>query len=198
MKKELPALIGLGLAVLFSGTGCSDPDRAILARLDASGRARFESGRRVSTPCWTCHDLAGTVKKVGPSLLGLYGRRSGQAPGYVGSDAMRAASIVWDDRMLGAFLSDPGGFVPGNRMVSPGLRDPAALSDLLFYLRLVTRPGAREAGAFRPPARISTLAEALSPGDVTRGLGKGDFRHDARGRREGHSPMIMASHPEKE
>ena len=58
--------------------------------------------------------------------------------------ALRAASIVWDDRMLRAFLRNPAGFVPGNRMVSPGVRDAARLEDLLFYLRHVTEPGARE------------------------------------------------------
>lgn len=123
---------------------CSDPDRAILARLDEPEQARFRNGQRVAVPCWTCHDLAGTVKKVGPSLQGLYGRMSGHAPGYTGSAEMRAASIEWDDRMLSAFLRDPSGFVPGNRMVSPGIRDPAALSDLLFYLRHVTPVGARD------------------------------------------------------
>jgi hypothetical protein len=29
-------------------------------------------------------------------------------------------------------------------MVSPGVRDAAALQDLLFYLRHVTEPGARD------------------------------------------------------
>lgn len=132
------------LVLVAAALACSDPDAAILARLDGADRARFEAGRRAALPCWTCHDLAGDVKKVGPSLVGLYGRRSGIGPnGYVGSDAMRAASIVWDDRTLAAFLSDPGGFVPGNRMVSPGVRDARTLSDLLFYLRHVTEPGAR-------------------------------------------------------
>ena len=128
-------------------TGCSDPDKEILARLDSPSQARFKAGRKVAVPCWTCHDLAGTVKKVGPSLLGVYGRRSGTVPDYGSSDAMIAASIVWDDRMLAAFLSNPGGFVPGNRMVSPGVRDQAALSNLLFYLRHVSEPGARERAA---------------------------------------------------
>ena len=136
-------------AVLFSllaimASGCSDPDAAILARLDEAGRAQFKRGQQVAVPCWTCHDLAGSVQKVGPPLLGLYGRRSGEAPGYDSSPALRAASIVWDDRMLAAFLQNPAGFVPGNRMVSPGVRDPARLQDLLFYLRHVSEPGARD------------------------------------------------------
>ena len=52
------ALLGLGFVV-----GCSDPDAAILDRLDEAERARFQRGRQVAVPCWTCHDLAGTVKK---------------------------------------------------------------------------------------------------------------------------------------
>ena len=128
--------------------GCSDPDREILAGMGEAEQARFLRGRVVSTPCWTCHDLAGRGKKVGPSLQGIYGRRSGLAPDREGSPAMIGATIVWDDRSLGAFLRDPSGFVPGNRMVFPGIRDPGALSDLLFYLRHVTRPPppASEAG----------------------------------------------------
>ena len=124
---------------------CGDPDRAIEGRLSSSERASFMRGRSVAVPCWTCHDLAGTVDKVGPSLLGVFGRRSGTAPDQQGSEAMLAASIVWDERTLAAFLMDPSGFVPGNRMVSPGVGDPEMLRDLLFYLRQVSRPGARDA-----------------------------------------------------
>ena len=128
----------------WAGLGCSDPDRRILARLDESEQARFRRGRRVATPCWTCHDLAGRVRKVGPSLQGIYGRRSGQAPDYHASDALRAASLVWDDRSLAAFLRSPADFVPGTTMVSPGVQDPQSLADLIFYLRHVTEPGARD------------------------------------------------------
>lgn len=140
--KRIVAALLVGTA--FAAMGCSDPDAAILARLDEAEQARFKRGQQVAVPCWTCHDLAGTVKKVGPSLLGLYGRRSGEAPDYESSPALRAASIVWDDRMLAAFLRNSAGFVPGNRMVSPGVRDAGRLEDLLFYLRHVTEPGARE------------------------------------------------------
>ena len=142
---DLRRILGSVLAGLaLFASACSDPDAAILARMDEAERARFKRGQQVAVPCWTCHDLAGTVKKVGPSLLGLYGRRSGEAPDFESSPALRAASIVWDDRMLRAFLRNPAGFVPGNRMVSPGVRDAARLEDLLFYLRHVTEPGARE------------------------------------------------------
>ena len=131
------------ILIAASATGCGNPDRVILAHMNEAEKERFLSGRSVAGPCWICHDLAGTVQKVGPPLLGIYGRSSGHAPGYEASSAMIAAMIVWDDRSLAAFLVDPAGFVPGNRMVSPGIQNRAALTDLLFYLRHVTRPGAR-------------------------------------------------------
>lgn len=132
------------IAIAMAIAGCSDPDRALLAKLSDAEQETFRRGRGVAVPCWTCHDLAGTVRKVGPSLLGVFGRRSGMAPDQQGSDAMLAASIVWDERTLAAFLSNPAGFVPGNQMVSPGVGDSQALADLLFYLRHVTAPGARD------------------------------------------------------
>lgn len=136
--------IPLVLAFVLSLAACRDPDRALLARLPEAEQARFLRGRAVAVPCWTCHDLAGRVDKVGPSLQGVFGRRSGMAPDQQGSDAMLAAAIVWDERSLSAFLANPSGYVPGNRMVSPGVGDPEALADLIFYLRHVTEPGARE------------------------------------------------------
>jgi len=141
--------IGVSALILLGvmAAGCSDPDREILARLGEAEKVRFLRGRSVAVPCWVCHDLAGTVKKVGPPLLGVYGRSSGLAPDYEGSPAMIGATIVWDDRSIAAFLMNPSGFVPGNRMVSPGVQNRAALTDLLFYLKHVTRPGARTADA---------------------------------------------------
>lgn len=134
----------LALSLLLGLAACGDPDRRILDRLGETERATFLRGRAVAVPCWTCHDLAGGVDKVGPSLLGVMGRRSGMAPDQRGSEALLAASIVWDERSLAAFLADPAGFVPGNRMVAPGIGNPDALRDLIFYLSRVTRPGARE------------------------------------------------------
>jgi cytochrome c2 len=144
---SIPWLAGLLLAL--GSFGCPDPDEAIFAWLDEAGEEPFRRRRQVATPRWTCHDFAGDVKKVGPSLLGVFGRRAGWAPNYKPSQALLDSQIVWNERTLSAFLSDPAGFVPGNTMVSPGVQDPQAIADLLFYMRHVTRPGARE---MEPPS----------------------------------------------
>ncbi len=41
---------------------CGNPDREILAVMSEAEQARFLAGRQVAVKCWTCHDLAGTVK----------------------------------------------------------------------------------------------------------------------------------------
>jgi cytochrome c len=138
-----------GLLLALGSFGCSDPDEPIFAWLDEAGEERFRRGRQVATPCWTCHDFAEDVKKVGPPLRGVFGRRAGWAPNYKPSQAMLDSQVVWNRQTLSAFLRDPAGFVPGNTMVSPGVRDPQALADLLFYMRHVTRPGARD---MEPPS----------------------------------------------
>lgn len=145
---RVPSVLSLRALLIttaaIAALACGDPDRTILADLSPEERTRFLRGREVALPCWTCHDLAGRVDKVGPSLQGVFGRRSGQAPDQRGSEAMLAASVVWDETTLAAFLANPAGFVPGNRMVSPGIANADALADLLFYLRRVSEPGARE------------------------------------------------------
>ncbi|MBW2496085.1 MAG: hypothetical protein JRF61_02325, partial [Deltaproteobacteria bacterium] len=51
----------------------------------------------IATPCWTCHDFAEDVKKIGPSLLGVFGRRAGWAPNYKPSQALLGASRSGSD-----------------------------------------------------------------------------------------------------
>jgi len=52
-----------------------------------------------------------------------------------GSDAVG----IWGDATLAKFLRDPRGFLPGNRMAFPGVKDDTQLADLLTYLKQATR-----------------------------------------------------------
>lgn len=129
----------LVLAVVFVvPLGCGGPEREIRKTLSAAERDLFDRGQRLSTPCWSCHDLYGEQNKVGPYLAGLYGRAAGSAryPGY--SPAMRGSGVIWDERSLRAFLVDTSGFIPGTTMVASGPRNAADVSALVFYLKHVT------------------------------------------------------------
>jgi cytochrome c len=74
----------------------------------ARGRALFEKR------CTGCHSLE--KNKQGPNLQGVYGRTSGTAAGYAYSDALKKTAVVWDEKSLDKWLSDPDQFIAGNNM----------------------------------------------------------------------------------
>jgi cytochrome c len=98
------------------------------------------AGEAVFNRCKVCHSLvAGGHSPVGPDLHGLYGRTAGTAPGFSFSPAMQKSGVVWNDDTLAKFLRDPQGFIPGNRMGFPGIKDDKQLGDLLAYLKQATQ-----------------------------------------------------------
>lgn len=76
---------------------------------------------------------------LGPSLHGLIGRKAGSVPRYSYSPEMKNANIVWNDDALSKYLVGPKGFIPGDKMAFPGVKDPSKLGDLHAYLNQATR-----------------------------------------------------------
>ncbi|HEY1798958.1 MAG TPA: cytochrome c family protein [Stellaceae bacterium] len=98
------------------------------------------AGGAVFNRCKVCHSLAaGAHSPVGPNLHELYGRTAGTEAGFAFSPAMQKSGVVWNDDTLAKFLRDPQGFIPGNRMGFPGIKDDKALIDLLAYLKQATQ-----------------------------------------------------------
>jgi cytochrome c len=56
------------------------------------------------------------VNKIGPSLAGIFGSKSGAVPGYDFSPALKAANITWDETALDKFLQNPAADVHGTKM----------------------------------------------------------------------------------
>ena len=81
----------------------------------------------------------GSALKVGPPLGEMMGRRAGAVPGFPYSEALQGSDLVWTEQSLDAFLVAPQRVLPGNRMISPALREPQRREDLIFFLRQVTR-----------------------------------------------------------
>jgi cytochrome c len=92
-----------------------------------------EHGKSVFKACAACH-ATDNANRVGPGLGGIVGRKAGTAPGFRYSSAMKNSGIVWDDKLLNAFLESPKKAVPGNRMPYPGLKDATDRADLIGYL----------------------------------------------------------------
>jgi cytochrome c len=81
----------------------------------AAGNATAGKGVFMSH-CAVCHSTQPSVNKIGPSLAGVVGSKSGTVPGYDFSTAMKNADVTWDDPNLDKFLANPAGFVSGTKM----------------------------------------------------------------------------------
>jgi cytochrome c len=107
MRKTQAVLINsLGVIATFS-LGAS----AGLAAGDSAAGQQF-----FATHCGACHATEPGVNKIGPSLAGVVGRKSGSAPGFNYSPALKEANITWDEKTLDQYLQNPTGDVHGSRM----------------------------------------------------------------------------------
>jgi len=101
--------------------------------------ADIGAGQAQFNRCKICHSLEAGKNIVGPSLHGLFGRKSGTADNFTYSAAMTDSGIVWNDETLAKYLRDPKQVVPGGKMAFPGLKDDQQMADLLAYLRQATQ-----------------------------------------------------------
>ena len=98
-----------------------------------------ERGKALFEQCAACHSLENGKNEVGPTLHGLFGRRSASED-FTYSPAMRRANIMWTAELLDGYLANPqGGVFRGNRMPYSGMPDAQARMDLIAYLKQAAR-----------------------------------------------------------
>jgi cytochrome c len=110
--------------------------------LAAAGQAAaqdVEAGKKVFLRCQACHNIDKPQNKIGPHLDGVFGRKAGSIEDFKYSDAMKNSGITWDSESLHKYLADPRGFIPGNRMAFPGLKNQAELDNVIAYLQQATK-----------------------------------------------------------
>ena len=75
------------------------------------------AGEKVfASHCAVCHATTPGENKIGPSLAGIVGSKSGTVPGFDFSPSMKDANVTWDDADLEKFLANPTGFIHGTKM----------------------------------------------------------------------------------
>lgn len=94
------------------------------------------AGERAFGKCRACHNLAGT-NATGPHLVGLVDRPVAGVDGYAYSEALIAFGGSWTPEELDAYLTDPRGYIPGNKMAFAGLPRATERADLIAYLATV-------------------------------------------------------------
>ena len=123
--------LGVGLARMSALCGAlmiGISGAAAAAGNPAAGKAVFRSH------CSICHSTLPGHNKIGPSLFGVVGRKSGSLPGYHYSSAMKNSDLVWTEAELEKYLKSPHAIVPGTKMAFPGLQNPQQRADVIAYL----------------------------------------------------------------
>jgi cytochrome c2 len=98
----------------------------------ARGEHRYED-------CVACHPIERGVHGIGPTLYGIIGRKAGEIPDYRYSPALRTSGITWTAEALDTFIADPQASVPANRMPYAGMPDADERTDLIAYLRKISK-----------------------------------------------------------
>jgi cytochrome c len=120
VARFLPTAVVAG-AFALSGT-------TALAQGDAA------QGEKVFNKCRACHAVDEPQNKVGPHLVGIFGRPAGSVEGFRYSDAMKESGVTWNEETIAAYLADPRGYIKGNRMALAALKEEE-IADLIAYLK---------------------------------------------------------------
>jgi cytochrome c len=97
----------------------------------ANGQHLYESR------CIACHSV--DQNRVGPAHQGVFGRRAGQAPNYAYSPALKASKLVWSEKTLDAWLTNPERLVPGQKM-GYSVSEARDRADLVAFLKKISPP----------------------------------------------------------
>lgn len=101
--------------------------------------ALVAAGEGLWRQCRSCHQVGeGARNGTGPALNGVVGHAAGSVEGFRYSNAMRdagAGGLVWTPETLDAYLADPRGYLPGNRMSYRGMRDAGDRAAIIAYLQ---------------------------------------------------------------
>jgi cytochrome c len=122
MRHTLACFLALALSVPAAMPAFAQGDAA-------AGKAAFDA------TCALCHSINKGEVKLGPSLFGVYGKKSGQQTGFEYSDGLKKLNVTWDGATLDKWLTNPRDVVPGTKMIFPGIPEEKQRQDIIAYLK---------------------------------------------------------------
>ena len=111
---------------------------ALSVPVTAYAQGDAAAGEKVFAHCTPCHSNKPGDNKFGPSLAGVFGRKSGTEAGYNYSSAMKGLNVTWDEKTLDEYLQGPGKFVRGTKMVY-FVPDEKDRQDVIAYLKTLSK-----------------------------------------------------------
>ncbi|MEL6316183.1 MAG: c-type cytochrome [Pseudomonadota bacterium] len=114
---------------------------------DMTAEDATKAGKKVFRKCKQCHEVEKDRNKIGPHLVGVFGRTAGTLESFTKySDPMKAAGtdnpateeagdpLVWNVETLTPYLAKPRDYIKGTRMNFAGLKKPEDINVLLYYM----------------------------------------------------------------
>jgi cytochrome c len=84
--------------------------------------------------CSLCHAVEAGQNRIGPTLFGVIGRRSGSVPSFNYTADHKKLDVTWDAATLDKYPANPRAMVPDTSMIYAGLKNDAERADLIAYL----------------------------------------------------------------
>lgn len=119
-------------AMIASTTATTTPPAVALAGDAVKGKTLF------AQQCATCHALDPKVRRIGPHLVGVIGRKAGTIEGFSYSTGLRNAGWVWDAARLDPYLANPRKVVTGSTMTM-SVPNAQRRADIIAYMATVTK-----------------------------------------------------------
>jgi cytochrome c len=129
---SLTKIRAAGYLIMLASAG------ALFVPVTAYAQGDAAAGEKVFAHCAVCHSNKPSENKFGPSLAGVFGRKSGTEVGYNYSSAMKGLNVTWDEKTLDEYLQGPGKFVRGTKMVYL-VPDEKDRQDVIAYLKTLSK-----------------------------------------------------------
>ncbi len=95
-------------------------------------------GESIFSKCEDCHIVRAKKNRLGPHLVGLFGRKAASVADYNYSEALKESGVKWDEITLDQYIKDPESYLQGTRMSFIGITKKEDRDDLIAYLKIVT------------------------------------------------------------